>query len=99
MVLLFLLYKIGSLPETSALLLMINLRNRVEPPLPTLIGNIISFFIATSTTKEQRDMELWDIVVDMKRNLQEFVKSSQKITKLKNGGVFTNYMPKNQWRN
>lgn len=68
----------GSLPETSALLLMINLRNRVEPPLPTLIGNIISFFIATSTTKEQRDMELWDIVVDMKRNLQEFCKKFPK---------------------
>ena len=46
----------------------------MEPPLPgTLTGNIVSFFRASSTSAEQqREMELWSVVGDMKRNFEEF---------------------------
>ncbi|XP_038905756.1 BAHD acyltransferase BIA1-like [Benincasa hispida] len=62
-------------PATT-LLQLINLRNRVDPPLPaTLSGNIISSFIASLTMPEQQEMELWDLVGDMKRNFEEFCKT------------------------
>ncbi|XP_038904319.1 tabersonine-19-hydroxy-O-acetyltransferase-like [Benincasa hispida] len=68
----------GSVPATS-LLQYINLRNRVDPQLPvTLSGNIISFFIASSTKPEQREMELQNLVDDMKTNLEEFCKTFPK---------------------
>ncbi|XP_022935661.1 vinorine synthase-like isoform X2 [Cucurbita moschata] len=60
--------------EPTSILQFINLRSRVEPPLPgTLTGNIVSFFRASSTSAEQqREMELWSVVGDMKRNFEEF---------------------------
>ncbi|XP_022934557.1 vinorine synthase-like [Cucurbita moschata] len=69
-----LFYK-GSRPATS-LLQLINLRRRVEPPLPeTLTGNIITFFIASWTAAEKREMELCNMVGDMKTSFEEFCKT------------------------
>ncbi|XP_038906042.1 acylsugar acyltransferase 3-like [Benincasa hispida] len=82
----------GCLPEISLLLLVINLRNRVEPPLPTLIGNILTSFIASSTTKEHREMELWDLVSKMKRNLVVFCKKFPKDYKSEEwGNLYKSY--------
>ncbi|XP_022935267.1 vinorine synthase-like [Cucurbita moschata] len=62
----------GCVEGATQLHLMINLRQRVESPLPRLIGNIISRYIASETTWEQRDKEVWDIVGGMKKSLKEF---------------------------
>ncbi|KAG6581249.1 Vinorine synthase, partial [Cucurbita argyrosperma subsp. sororia] len=65
----------GSRPATS-LLQLINLRTRVEPPLPeTLTGNIVTLFIASSTAAEQREMKLCNMVGDMKTSFEEFCKT------------------------
>ncbi|XP_022983400.1 vinorine synthase-like [Cucurbita maxima] len=66
-----LLCNIGCLGGTSELHLVINLWQRVEPPLQRLLGNIISHCIASETTWEQREKDVWDIVGDIKRNLKE----------------------------
>lgn len=40
--------------------------------MPRLIGNIISHCIASETTGEQREKEVWDIVGDIKINLKVY---------------------------
>ncbi|XP_022948439.1 vinorine synthase-like [Cucurbita moschata] len=68
----------GNWPTTS-LLQTVNIRSRMEPPLEEkLIGNILSFFIASSTTEEGREMEIWDLVGDMKRSFEEFCREFPK---------------------
>ncbi|XP_022143303.1 vinorine synthase-like [Momordica charantia] len=53
----------------SSLLQMVNIRKRVVPPLPeALKGNIITFFVVPL----QEEVELWEVVRDMKRNFEEF---------------------------
>ena len=43
-----------------------------------LIGNILSFFIASSTTEEGREMEIWDLVGDLTRRFEEFCREFPK---------------------
>ncbi|KGN52788.1 hypothetical protein Csa_014658 [Cucumis sativus] len=60
----------------TILLQIINLRNRVDPPLPaTLSGNVISWFIGLSRMPEKKEMELWNLVGETKRNFEEFCKT------------------------
>ncbi|XP_022143301.1 vinorine synthase-like [Momordica charantia] len=56
-------------PPPSSLLQVVNIRKRVVPPLPeALKGNIITFYVVPL----QEEVELWEVVRDMKRNFEEF---------------------------
>ncbi|XP_022997736.1 vinorine synthase-like isoform X1 [Cucurbita maxima] len=70
----------GHWPTMSSLLQVVNIRGRMEPPLEEkLIGNIVTFFIASSAKEEEgREMEVWKIVGDMKRSLEEFCRELPK---------------------
>ncbi|XP_022143419.1 uncharacterized protein LOC111013300 [Momordica charantia] len=56
-------------PATS-LLLTVDLRTNVVPPFPsTLAGNVILFFVASSTAAET-ETEVWSMVEEMKRKTE-----------------------------
>ncbi|XP_022948443.1 deacetylvindoline O-acetyltransferase-like [Cucurbita moschata] len=70
----------GHWPTTSTLLQVVNIRGRMEPRLEErLIGNIVTYFIASSTKEEEgREMEVWKIVGDMKRSFEDFCREFPK---------------------
>ncbi|XP_028754299.1 BAHD acyltransferase BIA1-like [Neltuma alba] len=71
--------------KPSALFQAVNLRPRMEPPVPgTAIGNFVWPFAVT--VEEEKEMELHEVVKKMREGMTEFIE--KKASKFKEGGGF-----------
>ncbi|KAK4260267.1 hypothetical protein QN277_003409 [Acacia crassicarpa] len=75
--------------KRSALFQAVNLRPRMEPPVPgTAIGNFVWPFAVT--VEEEKEMELHELVKKMRKGMKEFIE--KKARKFNEGGGFETVM-------